>query len=186
MAPPIPTEEPKTLAAGETAQWTRQIADYPPSDGWTLVYYFAGPDTFTVTATSDPATGLYTATIASSDTTAKPDGLYEWRAYAETGTGATYERHEVGRGALALEPDWSAIVGNGQQAFAEQMVAAIEAALLGRAGADLEQYGIAGRQVQKIKFADLHAELGIWKAKLYRLRRNTSFVSHPVRFHVPR
>jgi hypothetical protein len=52
VTPPIPTVEPANFAAGETVKWTKVVADYPPSDGWSLIYSIRGPTAFAdITAT---------------------------------------------------------------------------------------------------------------------------------------
>ena len=167
--------------AGETAIWQRQLADYAPSDGYALVYYFAGPDTFSVTA--DASTGIYVVTLRSSDTEDKPAGTYQWRACVERTVSGVFERREVDRGALALEPNFAEADGAALQAVAERMVDALEAAIAGRTAADLESFGQAGKTVAKIPYEKLHRFLGIWKAKLWRAQNpGQTSPSHQTRF----
>lgn len=184
MARSIPTTEPTTFAAGETVDWTRTFTDYTPSEGYTLVYYFAGPDVFTITGTTDG--DGYLLEIPSTTTSAKPAGTYQWRAYAETGSGASLERYEVDRGVVVLEPNFATATTDSQELFAEQMVDAIEARMSGRLTADLESYGEAGRTATLIPFDRLGVQLGIWKAKLWRLQNpSKAFPEHKVSFRAP-
>ncbi|MGN6104065.1 MAG: hypothetical protein ACTHU0_03100 [Kofleriaceae bacterium] len=166
MASSIPTTEPKSFAAGDTAQWTRSVADYTAADGYTLRYYFAGPDTFQVDAVE--STGGWLVTVTSAQTAEKAAGIYRWRAYAEKGSGDDRERWLVATGTLTLEANLAAAEPGDQQSFAERMVAAIKARLEARAGVDLESYGVAGKQAQKIPFQQLRQELGVWQRVVWR------------------
>lgn len=157
MTPPIRRDELTRIAAGETVQWTRYVGDYPSTDGWTLKYYFRGASVFDVAGAPDPAG--YLMTIAAADTANVTPGTYRWGAFVEKGAGAGLERRRVDEGVLQIEPNFATAAAGTMQTHAERMLAAIEARLEGRlqSGADMEQYGVAGRQVMKIPFEKLQA-----------------------------
>lgn len=151
-------------------QWTRSVPDYPSANGWTLKYYLRGASVLDVTGAPDPAG--YLMTIAAADTAAMTPGTYRWGAFVEKGAGPALERRRVGEGVLELEPNFQAAVAGGMQTHAERMLAAIEARLEGRLqpGADMEQYGVAGRQVMKIPAEKLHALRVRYQAEVARQR----------------
>lgn len=183
MAPIVPTIEPTSFAAGETVSWTRVAGDFPVSEGYTLKAYFAGPSVFTVEATVDGDGYLFE--ILPATTSGKTPGTYLWRIYAEKGEGATLERYLVADGTVVLDPDFTTAVAGTHTAFAETMVAAIRARMEGRLEADLESYGLAGRQAQMIPYERLHIELGIWNGKLYRAQNPGKRPTREVRFVSP-
>ena len=184
MTATIPTEEPTTLAANTSHQWTRSSSDYPAMDGWTLRYYFRGASAFDLTAAPYPdASGAdYLVTIAPADTADLTPGLYRWASYFEQGTARWPDRV----GTLDLTTDL--VNAATLQPTAEAMVAALEARLAGRVvdGADNEAMSIASRSVQKIPFEKLNYYLGIWRAKLWRQRHpGQSFPQHATRYRAP-
>jgi hypothetical protein len=67
-----------------------------------------------------------------------------------------------------VTPDLGAAGAGDVQSFAERMLAAIEARLEGRLDADLESYGVAGRQVVKIPFEKLSAEREKYAQKVWQ------------------
>jgi hypothetical protein len=168
LAPTIPTTEPTTLAANASAVWHRSSADYPATDGWTLRYYFRGVAKFDIAAVADGAG--YVATIAPADTADCDAGTYRWSSFFEKGAGVSLQRWPDRTGVLELTADFSATANGEEQPLAEQMVAAIETRLGKRVGADIESYGLAGQTAMKIPFAELMRELGLWKARLWRVQ----------------
>lgn len=184
MAPQVSGTEPTSYMAGTTAQWTRSFSDFP-SSAYSLVYYFAGPDQFEVTAT--PNGDGYLVTLAANDTAEKPAGVYQWRACAEAGSDSTLVRYPVAFGTLTLTPNFAIVVGGALQDEDEKTLAVIEAALAGRLTADIQDYQIAGRVVTKIPIMELMTIRGVYAARVWRKRHpGQSYPSHAVRFRAPR
>lgn len=185
MTPPLPHREPESCAAGETVQWQRAFADYPPADGWTVQYYFVGPDVFQIQA--DGSTGLYVMTLNAADTAGKPAGVYRWRAYAEQGTGSAFQRWLLAAGSLNLLPDFTAAADNELEEDVETALAAITAVLNGRITADIQAYTIAGRAVTKIPISELLTMRGLYAARLWqRQHPGESGPMHAAHFTGPR
>ena len=68
MAAAIPSVEPTSITAGDSASWTRSLADYSASDGWTLTYAFikvkVPADPIQIAATASGSSFLVTLTPA--------------------------------------------------------------------------------------------------------------------------
>ena len=149
------------------------MPDYPSTDGWTLKYYLRGVGTLDITADVDPnSVGGYLITIKASDTQALAAGTYRWFAFVEQTIGGVLQRWRVDEGELQLELNPITAAAGAYQSHAERMLAAIEARLEGRLqpGADMEQYGVAGRQVMKIPAEKLHAMRVRYQAEVAKQR----------------
>lgn len=184
MTPPVLTREPASFAAGETVKWNRSFADYPSNAGWSCTYYFAGVDVFQVAGVADGAGGFDFTSSADSTATKKP-GTYTYIAYAWKGVaGVDLERYEVASGEFTLEKNITSAVAGDFQTHAERMLAAIEARLEGRLadGADLESYGLAGRQVMKIPAEKLHALRIKYQLEVERIRNGGQLPPYEAEF----
>jgi hypothetical protein len=103
MAASIPTIEPSVIVAGDTAKWTKSLADYLASDGWALSYTLvnaANRYTFSATASGDD----FAVTVAAATTTAYAAGLYDWRAQVAKAA----EVFTVGSGQFTVQPSFAA------------------------------------------------------------------------------
>lgn len=168
MPRPVPQCEPTSFAANETAQWTRAFGDFPAADGWTLRYYFRGPDTFDVVA--DGSGSAWLVTVKPGDTQGKAAGLYRWTAFAERGAAATLERYSVATGLLTLTPDLTTAAAGALQSFEEQALPIVEAALKGTLTKAQAAFTINGTAVTKFSPAELE-RLRVKYRKAIRLRR---------------
>ena len=150
MAFTPPTTEPERLAAGDTWQWTKALADYLASAGWVLSYVFSGPSTLTAPATA--AGDGYAVTVLATVTKTLPAGTYRWASYVTLGA----ERHQVATGILIVEPNLAG-VGDGvaNESFAVRALRIVEAALENRLPAGLEEYLIAGKSVKHMALTEL-------------------------------
>lgn len=175
-----PSSEPALLRAGDTWAWTRQFADYPVSEGWTLSYAIQGVSAVTWDAawvTDDGST--FTVTIPAATTEALASGRYTWAAFV-TLAGARYTAAE---GAFWVEPDLATAVAGSQQAHAEKMVAAIQTELENRlnptsvsAGrGTVEKYTVHGRSIELLPTPELRQLLGYYRSELARLAQPTRF-----------
>jgi hypothetical protein len=171
MAYTVPSVEPEVAQAGLTWAWTKSLAEFPPSESWTLVYHFRGASALDVTATSTPSDPHYTVTVPATSTAALTAGRYRWSAWA----GKSGEYYEAAYGVLVVEPNHATAAAGALQTHAEQTLAVIEAALAGRLTSDLESYTIAGRSVSKIPVLDLAQLRGIYAAIVWRERHPDQF-----------
>lgn len=175
MTPPIPTSEPGSIFAGDTVKFSKTISDYPATDGWTLTYSFRGPTALADQTATTSGSG-YLVTIPAATTTALSAGTYYWNARVSLAG----EVHTVARGVLTVTLVAGALV----LTHNEKMLAAINAALEGRIVADMQQYTIGGRMVQKIPFKELAHFKAVYEAKVYR-DRNPGQIGVPVAFGFP-
>jgi len=151
MSAPVPTTEPLIIVAGDTLTFTKVVANYPPSDGWTLNYalqgktlagsYSASPITF-ASATSTGST--YSISVAKTTTSAYAPGDYRLTGYV---TGGTSERHTVVSLDVVIIPDPSAAVPT---SHAVRTLALIDAAIEGRVPAHLTETIIDGQTIIRL------------------------------------
>ena len=147
----IPTNEPSTIIAGDTWQWSRRdLSDYPASS-WTLEYYLLKADKqIKITATADG--DYFKIVIAASTTAAYPAGVYRWNAYVSKDT----ERYKVDEGTIEIKPNYAAqTTGYDTRTHIKKVLDAIEAVIEGRATQDHLSYSIAGRSIAKISPEEL-------------------------------
>lgn len=154
MAADIPTTEPLSARAGDTWKWTRTLADYPASDGWTLKYRFKNAaGGFEVVATASGAD--HAVSVAASTTAAYVAGDYNWIAWVE---GGTSEKYTVDSGSITVESDYrgaAATVALDDRSHARKVLTAIEAVIERRATLDQMRYEIEGRSLERTPIADL-------------------------------
>lgn len=170
MAPSVPTIEPDVLYAGATAKWTRSLADYPASDGWSLIYTFRGPSQLEEQV-ARPSGSDFAITIQADDTEDLLAGTYSWTARVELNG----EVYVVARGVLTVVLFDGAV----EQLHEEKVIAVCEAALEGRLTADMQSYAVDGKQVTKIPVEELERILTKYRWKLWH-RRNPGKLSTPV------
>lgn len=106
MAASVPETEPTTLVAGDTWSWQKTLANYSPSDGWSLSYALRlenGAGLINVTGASS-STG-FTITIPAASTNTQKAGTWQWASYVTKGA----DRYSVGFGHLEVLPNLSAI-----------------------------------------------------------------------------
>lgn len=154
---------------GDTWQWAITLADYPPSDGWSLTYALRGAGTIDLEATAlDALTFLVTANAW--DTKPLPSGPYQFAAIATRIFSGTQRRATVRTGVIQVATDLAAAAAGAVISPAEQMLTQIQAVLQGRATADVESYQIAGRALTKIPMHELLALETIYAARVWRER----------------
>lgn len=146
--PPIPTTEPASLNAGDTAQWLKTLADYPASEGWVLAYELVNAGqriAFTATAQGD----AHLVSVPAATTAAWVAGAYDFRARVSKGA----DVFTVGTGRITIAPAFGTAVDARSQA--RRTLEAIEATLEGRASSATAEYQIAGRQMKYIPVPEL-------------------------------
>jgi hypothetical protein len=179
----IPTEEPDVLRVGEDWHWTIVLDQFPPSEGWTLTYYFNGRGNLTVIATPQVAQGNYDV-LALAAATAKlppPLAIGDRYTYDAIVTGVAGETHTARSGVLTALPNLVTAIAGAFQTHAEIMLAAIETKLSGRVTSELliEQYGVAGRHVVKLTMPELLKLRGVYLG-MVRRERNPSRIGFDV------
>lgn len=179
----IPSQEPDVLRAGETFHWSMSLPEFAPADGWSLTYYFSGPNAFTILATTSAA-GDFDVLMLATDTARLADGRYSYAGIVTKGT----EKHEARNGVLTLKPNLQSAPAGSQQTENEKMLAAIQAKLYARVNTDslIESYGIHGRQVAKMSTEALVKLENVYAWRVYR-ERHRGQIGNPVsvRFGLP-
>ncbi len=91
---------------GETVSWDRKdIADFPPSEGWSLSYKLRGPSSIDIPTSVDGDT--YQVRVTADVCKMYVAGDYVWEAWVSK----DLERYWMGSGDVSLLPDFSVIVG---------------------------------------------------------------------------
>lgn len=155
MAFQVPSTEPAEVSAGDRLQWTKTLADFPPSEGWTLTYYLRAnvPNGQIDLAAATSGTG-YAVDVSPDTTAGYTPATYSWQAFVSK----TGSRHQVGSGTLKVNPNFTEITepydGRSQ---ARRILDAIDLVIEGRASSDVQRYVMqaVGRSVDKMTIADL-------------------------------
>lgn len=149
MAAPIPTQEPATLLAGDTATWLRSLPDYPASDGWALAYVLINAtDKIEISSTASGASHLVNE--SASVTTDWVAGSYAWRAQASK-AGQVFT---VATGRIVVQADFAADTLD-TRSHARKTLDAVQAYLENPAHLGAASYEIAGRKLQRLSIPDL-------------------------------
>ena len=150
MAASIPTTEPAVIVAGDTAKWTKSLADYSAADGWALSYTLvnaANRYTFSATASGSD----FSVTVAAGTTTAYVAGLYDWRAQvAKAG-----EVFTVGSGQFTVQPSFASATDG--RSSARKSLDQVVAYLADSNNLQAAEYEIAGRRLKRLSVPDLLA-----------------------------
>lgn len=162
---PTPTTEPTILTAGESWAWTRDLPDYPASQGWVLKY-----------ALSNAAKRINLIGIASGDShrlsvTAATTGTYTAGTYGLVGfveRGA--ERFIVARGSVDVQANFldGANTAGEMRSQARQALDAARAALKQYTDTNgaVSEYQIAGRVVKYRSANELVQLVNYWAGEV--------------------
>lgn len=148
MAAPIPTTEPASITAGDTAKWTLTLQDYPASAGWSLAYTLvnsAGRIVINAAASGDD----HAVVVAASTSAAYAPGVYDWRAQASKAG----EVFTVRTGRINIAPAWGSATDG--RSKARIILEAVEDTIAGRATSATAEYEIAGRKLKYIPLPEL-------------------------------
>ncbi len=144
------TALPETIADGTTVAYTKTVADYPATDGWTLTLEIAGEKLLSVEA--DANGGDYDVTISAEQSATLTAGTYYFAEKVEKAG----EVHRVGSGRVTVEPNLATALAGDLQSPNERMLKALNAVIESRLGTstgvpkDVESYAIDGIAVTKI------------------------------------
>lgn len=148
----VPTQEPTRLTQGDTASWTRSIADYPATAGWTLTYYFTNPSGTVQVEVEAAQNGTGADYLATIDATKAAEftalGTYLWRA-AVSLSGETVT---VLRGRLELLDPYTGATD--RRLWLERTIANLETAIENRASDQTVSVAVEGRSQSKISLQE--------------------------------
>ena len=150
MAAPIPTTEPDTLIAGDTAKWLKTLDDYRPTDGWSLSYILLNA-TGKITITSSASGTDHMVNVSASTTVSWPAGSYAWSAKV---THANGEAYTVASGTITVSPSFAANTLD-TRSHARKTLANIEAYLENPNNLTSSMYEIAGRRLERFSIPEL-------------------------------
>lgn len=177
MTYPIPAR----LTAGDAWSWELPglLADYPPADY--AIEITIAPETGGTPEAIEgtPAADAWAFAVPSSKSCGFTPGVHRWALLAtETATG---DRCTLARGRLTVDPDPEAAAGDARSR-AERILAAIDAAIEGRATKDADAFTIEGRSITRTPIADLQRLRNSYRAEVaaergrsapFRIRRVT-------------
>jgi hypothetical protein len=180
-APRIHHHLPKTFRAGETVKFRRSFNDFQSVDGWSFTIYFNGAaNVFKKQADAEPDGFLVTLTP---DLLNVAPGIYRYLERVERVQNSTKEVHNVGQGVVEIEIDLATAPAGATTSFAERMLAAIEAEIAVRMGADVEEYhsAVAGSSwsVKKVPMEQLQKMRGNYASMVWR-QKNPGKIGAPV------
>ncbi len=145
------SEIPLEMVAGESAEWTKNLSDFPASV-WDAEYRLIGPTTLTVTGVPDG--DAFDFVIAEPDSVALTAGVFDWQLFVDD-TAGDIKVPQTGELTVLEDAGAATPAPEIAKSFARRMVEAIESVLLGRATSDVQEYTIAGRSLTKIPFMEL-------------------------------
>ena len=158
----IPTHEPASLIAGDTAKWLKSLADYPAIEGWSLEYQLINKNhKITIAATAQGSDFLIN--VAASVTAAWQADEYAYRAQVSKAG----EVYTVSSGTIIIKPSFN--VNNldthtPARKIYETLLAAYQTASVERAF--VQEYEIAGRRMKFMNMTDWIKAIEYWKAQV--------------------
>ncbi len=163
MAKAIPTTEPQKFTAGMTWEWDKSFADFPPSDGWELTYYFrshveSADDLVAAWGTEVTANGeTFEIRIPHASTSLTPGAL---DLVGEINNDTTAKKHLVFNDRIMVVADPST---GGVKSHAKTMLDALDTLLAGRvSGSDKKVIQVNGRRVEFETTEEIRVERAYW------------------------
>jgi len=153
----IVTTEPTTVTAGDTVAWTKTLADYPASAGWSLSYTLinaAAKITINASGSGDD----HAVSVAAATTANWSPGDYAWQSYASKAG----ERYTVETGRITVEKSYAAQTTLDTRSSARAMLEALEAcylAYLENGQGHVAEYEIAGRRMKFRNAAEIWQQI---------------------------
>jgi hypothetical protein len=165
------TREPVTIIAGDTISFTKSLADFPASQGWSLKYTLRGganPIEFTSTADGDDhvlsVDALTTAQWLPQD--------YTFSGFAEKGS----ERDSIYLATLTVIANTESSDATQQTTHAQRMIERLESVLEGKARSDILDSEVEGTVIRRMPFADVFKLL-----QKYRRMRESEIAAERIR-----
>jgi hypothetical protein len=153
MAADIPSAEPLAFTAGDTLQWTRDLSDYLPSDGWVASYALrkSGATVINITGTSSGA--LHLVSVTASTTAGYTAG--EWAMQGYVTKAATSQRFQIYNGLVTIHPNLAAQTSSfDPRSYAKQVLDAIETVQLAEASKTLVSWSGLELSIAKMSLLD--------------------------------
>lgn len=157
-----PEQVPAELIAGDTWEWTRELADYPPATHSAVWYFEKADHNFSVSAGETGNT--YTGTVAAATSAGYRAGKYRWRLVV-TRT-ADSVRKTVEQGWLEVLPDPAAVGNVDHRTTARIALEMIEAYLVDPTNLAAANFMLGGRQLVRWSRRELLVERDKWRAEL--------------------
>jgi hypothetical protein len=158
MSRDIPTTEPAIQTIGDTLEFTKDLADYLPQDGWTLTYTLVNASAQIQFSGSDNGDGTHLIDVAAATTAGWTAGDYRWQATVSDGS----DRFTVARGTMELRADFDAqTTGYDGRGTWETILAQLESAYLAMSAGEIKTATIShgGRTQQYRSLEELIAAI---------------------------
>jgi hypothetical protein len=165
----VPTIEPSAVTAGDTVAWTRSLADYPASGGWTLSYALRSA-TAMIDITAGASGADHAVSVLPAVSRSWVPGSYAWAAFATKAS----DRYEVARGTMLVRANLAQASPVDGRTMAAKAVDDLTAALASfrSSGGRVRRYRIADREMEFETIGDLISLLDFWKRE--RARENAA------------
>ena len=159
------TSEPSAIVAGDTAAWTKSLADYPAT-AWTLKYRAVKSGAYiAITATASGSD--HAISVSAATTAAYTAGIYDVQGWVENG--AATERYTVYTGRLEVKPNLAAQTDYDARSTARKIYDALVVQYqthVTNGQAFVGEYEIGGRRMKFDNKADWIKTIGYWKAQV--------------------
>lgn len=182
MAAEIPSKEPTSFIAGDSLQWDKTLADYPPGEGWQLAYALRGPVDLDIGWSAEVTApgSAFEVRVPAATTAALTPGTYRLVGFVTKGT----DRFVIHSESIHGQADPSTAV-NALTAD-EIALAAIDATILGRATKAQASVQIDGHRVDSWGVDDLLKLQNTYRARVHRARNSGALTpTYEVEFGAP-
>lgn len=155
---------PAKIQVGDTLKYTDTLTDYPAST-WTLSVILlsnVGRISYTASASGDD----HQINVPAATTATWKPGSYKYQARVTDGT----DVYTVGVGSVDLAPALQSTTSD-QRSHVEQVLDALEATILGKAGNDQQSLTIGGKSIARLSPSELLTWRDKYKAELRALRQ---------------
>ncbi len=140
---------PANLVAGDTWEWTRELADYPAGT-WTLTYFLSRDGKkFSFAATADGTS--HSVSVAAATTADYQAGRYFWQGRVVSGS----EAFTVEEGWVEVQPNPASTANADPRSWARRTLDAVECFLEGNASTAQASMTIQGRSLSRWSIAEL-------------------------------
>ena len=155
------------LTLGGTLNFTTSVADYLPTDGWTLKYRLVPRSAGTpidITSSQDSAdSSLHRVQIAAVITATWGAGAYSWASWVEKGT----EKYDVDDGVITLLPDPRTATTLDSRSPARKALDDAKAAFAAWSPTS-QKYRIGDREMQFATRGDIIGVVSFWETEVQR------------------
>lgn len=170
---------PTKITAGTSVSWRVSLPDFPAAEGWTLTYSLVTPSA-QIVVESTPDGDLHLFEIPFGDTAEWSPGTYSWQSHVSNDT----ERYQVESGSVEVVEDLGAATeGKDTRTWIDTAIAALQAAIAGRASKTQLVQDVDGVRIQHMTITEQQAALdwcldrrralkGKWKRKISPRFRN--------------